>query len=279
MQCNDLRQYQRYLQRLLMRVRPAPLASFLKRLLRIRRVTIETPHGRFWIDPVSNLGVQLSGDGTYEPGMRQILEKFLSPNSSFVDLGANEGYFTIIGAKLCGAHGRVVAIEPQLRMLPIIAENLRLNGVEYVRVLNTAVSDAPGMVSIHLASDINTGASGLHRSTKYPLPTQKVAARTLAQVLDDEGLLRVDLMKVDLEGFEYEALMGSVEVFAQHRVRALALELHPTILSDRGKEVSEITKMLCRCGYLMAEAPSNTVWLAPAGEAAGRAVGHAVVRS
>jgi len=247
---------------LLMRLRPAPLASLVKRALRIGRVVVETPQGKFWVDPVSILGLQLSFHEQYEPGMQKTLHAFLSRGATFIDLGANEGYFTVIAAKLCGACGRVVAIEPQERLLPVITENLRLNGTEWARVLNVAVTDAQGMVTIHLAADTNTGGSGLHRSTKYPLPTQQVAARTLTQILDEEQMLHVDLMKIDIEGFEYEALLGSVELFRQHRVRALALELHPTILADRGKDVADITKMLADCNYKLTQDFGNTVWIA-----------------
>lgn len=195
--------------------------------------------------------------------MEKTLEKYLPSGATFVDLGANEGYFTVIGAKHCGSGGRVVAIEPQERLLPVISQNLRLNGVEWASVLNLAVTDKQGMVTIHLAADTNTGGSGLHRSARYRLPTQQVVARTLAQVLDDQRLAHVDLMKVDIEGFEYEAMLGSPKVFSQHRVRALAMELHPTILANRNKEIVDITKMLADCNYSMTNAFGNTVWLAP----------------
>jgi len=245
-----------------MRARPASLASLLKRVLGIGRTVIDTPQGRFWVDPISNLGIALTRHGSYESGMQKTLEKFLPSGATFVDLGANEGYFTVIGANECGPGGRVVAIEPQERLLPVIAENLRLNGVKWASVLNVAVTDSPGVVTLHLAPDINSGSSGLYRSAKYRLPTQQVAARKLAQVLDDERLAHVDLMKVDIEGFEYEALLGSPEVFRQHRVRALALELHPTILVERKKDITDITRMLAECSYRMTDAFGNTVWLA-----------------
>lgn len=258
---NPLTLYQRCLQSSLMRIRPAVLASGLKQVLRVRRTTIETPHGRFWIDPVSNLGIALSCHGRYEPGMLQVLERFLPVGAVFVDLGANEGYFTVVGAKQCGPGGRVVAIEPQDRLLPVIVENLRLNQVHWARVINAAVTDAPGTGTFHLSADTNTGASGLYRSTKYYLPTQRVEALTLAQVLDDERLTHVDLLKVDVEGFEYEVLLGSPEVFRQNRVRALALELHPTILAARNKDPTHITKMLLEANYSMKYVNGNVLWL------------------
>lgn len=256
-----LSSYQRFLQRVLIRVRPNVLAAWLKPLLRVKRVTVPTAHGTFWIDPVSLLGIALTNQGEHEHGMVQTLEKFLKPCDTFVDLGANEGYFTVIGARLCGAEGRVLAIEPQHRLLPVIEQNLKLNGLSHVEVLNAAISDQRGTATLHLTASTNSGGSGFHRHSKYKLPTQEIGTLTLEEALDAQKLEQVDLMKVDIEGFEYEALLGSTKVFEQHRVKALALELHPTILADRGKAAADIEQMLERCGYRCSMEFGNAVWL------------------
>ena len=257
--------HHRVLQTLLMRVRPAPVASLLKRLLGLRRVTVETAQGWFKVDPVSLMGIALTRSGGYEEGMTATLKTFLKPGHTFVDLGANEGYFTVIGAKLCGPSGRVLAIEPQQRLLPVIEENIRLNGVGNTKVLNVAISDQSGTATLNLTSDTNSGGSGLYRHTKYKLPTQEIATQTLEQVLIAQGLNHVDLLKVDIEGFEYEAVLGSPRVFQQQRVKALALELHPTILADRGKSAGDIERMLEQAGYRLTETFGNTVWIADDG--------------
>ena len=104
-------------------------------------MTIETPHGIFWIDPLTQFGTILSRNGNYEPTMGLTIVDFLKPGATFVDVGANEGFFSVIGAKLCGPDGRVVAVEPQNRMIPVIQENLRLNGLNNVTIVNAAVSE------------------------------------------------------------------------------------------------------------------------------------------
>ncbi len=255
--------YQRLLQTVLMRVRPNVLAAKLKTLLGVKRVVISTGQGRFWIDPVSLLGIALTERGVHETCMVQTLDKFLKVSKSFVDLGANEGYFTVIGARLCGAEGRVLAIEPQHRLLPVIEENLRLNGLTNTQIVNTAISDKPGRAELHLTSSTNSGGSGFHRHTHYKLPTQEIGLQTLEQVLDANGVTVVDLMKIDIEGFEYEAVLGSPRVFEHHRVKALALELHPEILFERGIRAEDNTEMLRRYGYARGESFNNAVWLAP----------------
>ncbi len=256
--------HERALQTVLMRTRPAPLAAALKRAFGIRRRPLETPHGTFWIDPVSSLGADVCSTGAYEPGMRRNIETRLETGGTFVDLGANEGYFTVVAGLRAGPSGRVLAIEPQTRLLPVITENVRLNGLRNVTLLHTAVGDRDGEDEIRLAADTNSGASGLHQSASGMLGRQKVEVRTLASILDREKLDRVDFMKVDIEGGEYEAILGSQEIFKSRRVVHLAMELHPGPLAARGKDAADIIGLLAACGYRMMDIEGHTFWTAAA---------------
>ena len=76
------------------------------------RRLITTAGVSLMINPVSAIGVQMLS-GEYEPGTRHILQKYLSVGSTFIDLGANEGYFSIIASQIVGHSGEVIAIEPQ----------------------------------------------------------------------------------------------------------------------------------------------------------------------
>lgn len=262
MHVNPLTSGQRFVAKLLIRVRPALLADWLKQIIGVDRLTVTTDHGRFFVDPYSDLGFQLCEHGSYEHNMRATLDEHLVPGSVCVDVGANEGYLTVAAARRCGPEGRVVAIEPQRRLLPVIAENLRLNAVSNVRVLNLAVADVMGEATLHLTPSLNTGASGFHRSSRYRIPTQTVEVRTLTQILDEAELTHIDLMKIDIEGCEYEALLGSRAVFEERRVKVLALELHPSILAARGKDIQDIVAMLDRAGYALTQSHGNDVWIA-----------------
>lgn len=92
----------RILQRFLLRIRPAFVASWLKCRLHVKRVVLQARYGRFFIDPASQFGALLLRDGEYEHEMRHTLEQFLEPAATFVDVGANEGYFSVMAAALVG---------------------------------------------------------------------------------------------------------------------------------------------------------------------------------
>jgi FkbM family methyltransferase len=246
----------------LARIRPAPVSVLLKRLLGIGRRATASSEGTFWIDPVSNLGLCLLRQGMYEPAMTRTVKRYLPPGGAFVDVGANEGYFGVIAAKTVGPAGRVLLVEPQARLRPVLTENLRLNGITNFVVDESAISDTNGTNTFYLTPDLNTGASGLTRVTRYRLPTQAVRTTTLTDLFDKHCIDRADLMKIDIEGYEYEAVFGAANFFRARRVRALALEVHPPILRRRGHDPAMIHQFLTGCGYTTDPNATNLVYTA-----------------
>lgn len=248
------------LYKLVLALRPAPLGVAIKHLLRIKRRVVETDNGSFFVDPCSNFGILLVRDGLYEKDMVTTFKSLLTANSVCVDVGANEGYFSVIASRIVGPGGRVVAVEPQSRVLPILDKNIKLNRADNIKVHQVVISDENGTAEIHLEPDNNTGSSGLYRTTRYRVPSETVGMITLSALLDQNGIDGVDLMKMDIEGGEYEAILGSREVFKSRRVRRLALELHPVILRRRGLDPSAITSFLSASGYKLDPAYSNLVF-------------------
>jgi FkbM family methyltransferase len=251
----------RLLEPLLRRTRPAWLATYLKRLFRIKRLVVQNRVGTFLVDPISHLGTQLIRNAEYEPDMSATLARYLSPGSVFVDIGANEGYFTIEGGRIVGPSGRVVAVEPQVRLRAVLDENLRLNGLENVTLFDAAVSDAEGPAEMCLAPDMNTGASSLMPRNRYRMPTQPVRTTTLTRLFADAGLGAVDLMKMDIEGLEYEAVMGSKDLFRVGGIRVISLELHLDLIRDRGHDPEELVRFLHSCGYRMDRSTGKRVFV------------------
>jgi len=246
---------------LLRRIRPAVFATYLKRLFGIQRTVVKTGRGTFFVDPISHLGDFLIREGEYEPNMTATLDRYLPPGGVFADVGANEGYFSVLGGQIVGPAGRVIAIEPQARLRAVVEENIRLNGLQNVALYQTAISDAEGVADLYLAPDLNTGSSGLTRQNRYTVPTQSVRTTTLASVLATAGVEKIDLMKMDIEGFEYEAIMGSKDLFRGGRVRAIALELHPVVIRGRGHDPETLVAFLREQGYREDRATGNVVFV------------------
>jgi FkbM family methyltransferase len=237
------------LHRFLFHLRPAWLASLLKRILGIQRQVILTPAGRFYADPVSHFFMHVSSPEGYERELTKCLEDLLEPGDTFLDIGANESYFAMLAARLVGPSGLVVAIEPQLRLNAVIHRNICENSAHHLLSLRYAISDKEGHAEFFLAPDINTGYSSLFRTAKYNLPTEIVPTITLARLVGMLSLKKVKLMKMDIESFEYEAILGSKAVFQSDLIENIAVELHPSVLEQRGKRAADIEEFLLSAGY------------------------------
>ncbi len=247
----------------LVKLRPEVLASFLKKILGLQRVNLVTSDGTFFVDIASCLGYPLLKDGVYESGMVQVIKTYLKPGDIFVDLGANEGYFTTIASQIVGNTGKVIAVEPQSRLQPIIRKNLSLNNCENVTLLQVIILDSPKMASIHISTDMNTGSTSLVKISRFALSKEEIQGLTLTEVFRQQEITHCDLLKIDIEGYEYEAILGSRELFTSHRAKAIALELHPAHLAKRGLSEKEIIDFLSSCGYSLSSSCSNTVFLSP----------------
>lgn len=252
----------RFIYKTLMNVRPAILSVFLKKLLKIKRFVIEAKFGKFFIDPASLFGQFLLQRGEYEPSMTEVLRHFLKPSAVFLDVGANEGYFSVIASKIVGSSGRVIAVEPQQRVGNVIQKNLEINGINNTILVADAISDVRGSASLYISPDTNTGSTGLVNSTRYSLPTQTIRTITLTDLLEKNSIRNADLMKMDIEGYEYEAIIGSPDVFKEKRIKAIALEVHPKLLSQRGLKPDDIYNFLKSCGYVQDSIFSDMVFVA-----------------
>jgi FkbM family methyltransferase len=248
--------------RWLMRVRPAPLAVAMKHALFLRRRVVATPTGSFWLDPASDAGQRVAASGVYEPITMSLLGQLLRPGDTYVDVGANEGFLCVAAARLVGPAGRVIAVEPQARLQEVLRRNFALNGSR-VDLVAAAVSDRAGTAQLHLSPSVNNSSTGLVAATRYRVPTATVPTLTLAQLLDQLGVTRPFVLKMDIESWEHEAILGSPEIFRANLVRALVLELHPELLARRGLDPQAVPRFLRECGYDHLPGSLGCAWMQP----------------
>lgn len=241
-----------FISKLIEKVRPAPLQVLLLSLLGLnRRLIVKSDGLRFFVDPTADFGRRIAGGG-YEPEMKAIITEHLEPGGIFFDLGANEGYYTVIASKLVGPAGRVVAVEPQGRLGAVILKNLSLNGCANVTVVQCAIAARSGETEIHLAPSTNTGSSSVFQIHKYPMKRETVPCYTLSDFLALSGLKRIDLAKIDIEGAEYELLMASRDVLMTGKLAKIVIEFHPKIFDQQGYSEALLHQHIVNCGYALA---------------------------
>jgi FkbM family methyltransferase len=151
---------------------------------------------------------------------------------SFIDIGANVGYFTCILARLAGPDGYVVAFEPEPNNLRLLERNIQLNAIRNARVEPVALGNKDDTASLFIYKNSNQGRHSLVASAGM---TQiEVPVRRLDDVIrtQDRSFETIDLIKIDVEGYEPFALAGATDSIAKARV--LALEFSPELIRKTG---------------------------------------------
>ena len=144
----------------------------------------------------------------YEPASNQFLLERLSAGQVFVDIGANIGVFTVPVARQVGPAGTVIAIEPVPAIADYLRRNIALNGLTNVRVNQCAAfkQDVEALPFYQAPAD-HFGMGAL--AAQFHAEPIHVPARTLDHILADEEVAKVDLIKIDVEGFEAAVFQGA----------------------------------------------------------------------
>ena len=206
----------------------------------------------FCCDLRDSIAREVCFTGRYEPQETALVQAILRPGMSFVDVGANWGYFTLLAAHQVGKAGRVVSLEPDPRLFPLLAENIAANRLSHVSALPLAAACEQGWLALAGFEETqgNFGLSRLIGQNHVHGPLFQVAARPLDAVLQDVGVANVDLLKMDIEGAEGLALSGLRESLANRRVQRLLVELHPAHLAEHGQNPSDLNEKLRQFDYV-----------------------------
>lgn len=234
------------------RIRPARLGEVVASVVRNseRRFIVTTDWGiLLYVDPLSTLGRSIISTGEYEPEIRQLLNEILRPGSIFVDLGANEGVFTCYAGRRVGPTGRVIAVEPQDRLEDVMRVNVALNELKNVTIVRKALSEVP-IATLWLFPSLNAGASSVVRRYRWGSQRQLAQTISFSQLLHQNSVEFVDLVKIDVEGYEYEVVDSMLAAIKGQRVGALLVDYHTSILEERGLSSQEIDRALVRAGMI-----------------------------
>jgi len=161
---------------------------------------------------------------TFEPGVVDVLKRFLKRGDTFIDVGANIGYITAIGASLVGKKGWVYSFEPVPEYFSKLQELAELNSEYNIVVNQFALSDRRGQEKIYLSDYSNIGANtilpGLIDKEKIR-DTIFINTARLDEYIEKENIKNIKVIKIDTEGFEYPVLLGFKNFFNKCRVNKL----------------------------------------------------------
>jgi FkbM family methyltransferase len=256
--------------RLFKRSRVEKLASFplefiyvnaLESLANHRRDGIKTKAKLFSGDEMTVVfpdlvSIALRLYGFYEEGLTKMVLEYLKPGMIFIDVGAQFGYYTILGSRIVGDEGQVHSFEPTPNTFQVLKANAE--GKPNVHLNNVALSFQTGKVSFN---DYGPGLAGLNavyrwrrlyerQSKRRNVRNYEVATTTLDEYVQSRALIP-NLVKIDAEGSEHMILQGMASTIEKFRPM-ISVEVGDKdiegVLSSR-----DLVLYLCQKGYRVFE--------------------------
>jgi FkbM family methyltransferase len=167
-----------------------------------------------------------------DPHDLEILRSQVTPDFSFIDLGANVGLYSLTAARRAGLGAKILAVEPHPVSAKRLLTNIALNGFN-IDVAQTAIADYDGVLELAVDSN-NIGASTVRtgRRVRGHRETIIVPVCTLHRLVERHGFQRIDAMKIDIEGAEERALLSFLATAPRNLWPYLIL-LEPHPIADK----------------------------------------------
>lgn len=205
------------------------------------------------LDRSSQLGSKLYWMGINSLNEILVCKRHLKPDSVFVDIGANQGEFSLFAAKRV-TQGKVIALEPRTQMFAQLKENLELNRLRNIELLNCGCSDTSRMAELYgssrpeLNQARNEGLASLYSGERRDTPLETITLRTFDEIADELKFARVDMMKIDVEGAELPVLRGAARTLRAHKPHLL-LEISEDNFTAAGYRKEDLFDFLSEFDY------------------------------
>jgi len=165
------------------------------------------------------VGTGILVNGFHEPHTTRIVEQLLKPGMTFIDVGAHVGQYTLLAAALVGKAGQVHSFEPDPRTFALLKHNVSVNHLRNVRINNRAI--------------------GVEAASPGPL-----AVQSLDDYVRDQRIGHVDLIKIDIDGGELDALRGARGLLSSANPPRLIVEFAESTQAPQGHSCAELADFL-----------------------------------
>jgi FkbM family methyltransferase len=184
--------------------------------------------------------------GNFEPEETRWVKEWLRLGMTVVDVGANVGYYTMLAASCVGRTGKVYSVEPSPYASALLHELVARNALTQVVIFQSALGRSPGNGILYSPPE------GNHSPSMVPSDHTggtSVPVNTLDDCLRSCGIEQVDLLKIDVEGFEPQVLAGAKESLGTGKIRAILCELNDWWLRRADSSAAELYNTIISAGF------------------------------
>jgi len=240
--------------------------SAVRKIARLPRKAVTQRFGICWsLDLDEAIDLTIYVFGRFEWSTIRAYKKYISPGSTVVDVGANIGAHTLPLARCVGSTGRVLAFEPTAYAFEKLSVNIGLNPELKSRIephrallLSSSQQKAPGELWSSWPLDDQSGTDA--EVCGKPMPVGDAAVYALDEFLEkNHPGVKIDLMKIDVDGFEGEVISGARGVIEKYHP-VLVLEFSPYQFDKKGESFEDFVNFLSKAGYRFREVGKTREW-------------------
>jgi FkbM family methyltransferase len=191
--------------------------------------------------------------GRFEPPTVSALRRYVKPGATALDIGANIGAHTLQLARVVGPQGRVLSFEPTAFAFAKLRRNLQLNPqiasqVTTLQCFLTREDGNPLPQSVYSSWSLPRSAEAHEKHLGLLMATAGARGAALDRVLAEHAIERVDLVKLDVDGFECDVLAGASNMIRRDRP-TFVMEIMPYGLVEQGASLAQLLNFFIPFGY------------------------------
>ncbi|UCC52485.1 MAG: FkbM family methyltransferase [Anaerolineaceae bacterium] len=188
--------------------------------------------------------------GLYDQPEVQLMRHLLRPGHTFFDVGAHIGYYSLVASQLVGHSGHVHAFEPLQQNLARLEDVVAANQISNITANQFAIGSAIGSITLYSGPPdlANSGQSSVNPHSRLPFEAT-VSMITLDEYVSSRNIAQVSLVKLDIEGYEYEAFLGMNSLLREEGAPHLIFEVNEFLLNKLKLDSTILTEHLSDLGY------------------------------
>lgn len=214
----------------------------------IRKIVRVAGGVRMFLDTSDFLQRTLFAAGDFDTHIRQTIQSRLKCGDTFIDIGANVGFYALCAAKIVGVSGKVFAFEPAPETMSALLNNIAINGTANIKAAQIALSDCSGETTLFLDAANNSGATSM-RETPNASQAITVKRDSYDNYAREQRVPTPSLVKIDVEGAECMVLKGMTELLARPDRPAMVIEISELSLKQMGSSKEELFAIMEKNGY------------------------------
>ncbi len=173
----------------------------------------------------------------------------IKENDTVFDCGASIGEFSLIAAKKVGSNGKVFSIEPFKKAAILLRQNFQLNNFQNFTIIEKAISDKPGKTLLYENPVSGTGVLDTTITKRKLNDASEVIVTTIDDTISSFNIEKINMLKIDVEGFEFEVLKGCKNSFNNKKISNIIIEIHLDFLKKKNLDEKIIYDFLRDNGY------------------------------